>query len=230
MYEPLFFFGDDLRDPHAVPFIFSAPSHHARDVTTRREASTMQNHLHAKSQSTDAIPWNRVLHEAQARFGIRRFREGQRDVLESVLHGRNTLAIMPTGAGKSLTYQLPALFFQKPVVVISPLISLMQDQQEKAEHADITVEKLNSTNTKREAREAAEEIEDGSAQLIYVTPERLQSPEFIDALNDAGGISLLVVDEAHCISQWGHDFRPAYLTIGDSRKLLVDPPGLALTA
>ena len=176
------------------------------------------------------IPWPRILHVAQQRFRIQRFRPGQREVLESVFRGRNTLALMPTGAGKSLTYQLPALFLPKPVVVVSPLIALMQDQQEKAADAKINVEKLDSTLRKSEAAQAEEEIREGEAQLIYVTPERLQSQEFLDELKAAGGISLLVVDEAHTIAQWGHDFRPAFLAIGEARRALGDPPVLALTA
>jgi ATP-dependent DNA helicase RecQ len=137
---------------------------------------------------------------------------------------------MPTGSGKSLTYQLPALFLPRPVIVVSPLISLMQDQQQKAEQAEIAVEKLDSTLTSSQAAEAAELIDEGIPQLIYVTPERLENRDFLRSLNEAGGISLLVVDEAHCIPQWGHDFRPAYLNIGDARKVLGDPPVLALTA
>ena len=171
-----------------------------------------------------------VLKQAQQHFGIKRFRPGQREVLESVFAGRDTLALMPTGAGKSLTYQLPALFLPRPVVVVSPLISLMQDQQLKAAEADIVVEKLDSTLTGKQAEQAAEEIHDHQAQLIYVTPERLENPDFLASLKQAGGISLLVVDEAHCISQWGHDFRPAFLNIGEARKSLGNPPVLALTA
>ena len=173
---------------------------------------------------------NEVLLQAQTHFGIKRFRPGQREVLESVFAGRDTLALMPTGAGKSLTYQLPALFLPRPVVVVSPLISLMQDQQSKAEDAAITVEKLNSTLTASEAEQAAADIREHRAQLIYATPERLETPEFLASLKHAGGISLLVVDEAHCISQWGHDFRPAFLSIGQARKSLGWPPVLALTA
>ena len=170
------------------------------------------------------------MREAGARFNIRGFRAGQREIIEAVFRGRNVLGILPTGAGKSLTYQLPALFLPKPVLVVSPLIALMQDQQEKAEEADISVEKIDSTLSASETEEATEAIGDGTPQLIYVTPERLENREFIESLKAGGGISLFVVDEAHCISQWGHDFRPAYLGLGYAREALGNPPVLALTA
>lgn len=171
-----------------------------------------------------------VLAEARRRFGIRRFRPGQREVLEAVFAGRNTLGLMPTGGGKSLTYQLPALYFAKPVIVVSPLIALMQDQQEKAQEAAIEVGKVDSSLSVAAQREVKEKIEHGLSQLIYVTPERLQNQAFLDELRAGGGVSLFVVDEAHTISQWGHDFRPAYLALGDARRALGNPPVLALTA
>ena len=197
----------------------------------RRQSQASSSPQRKKVRSADpAIPWSEILREARERFGIRHFRSGQKEVLAEVLSGRSVLGLMPTGAGKSLTYQLPALFLPHAVVVVSPLIALMQDQQEHAAEADIAVEKIDSTLTKREAEEAADTIDEGIPGLIYVTPERLEDEEFLRSLTHAGGISLLVVDEAHCITQWGHDFRPAYLGIGEARKTLGNPPVLALTA
>ncbi len=180
-------------------------------------------------QPEPAIPWAAVMKEARERFGVKRLRPGQREVLQAIFEGRDVLALMPTGSGKSLCYQLPALFLPKPVVVVSPLIALMQDQQEKAEEAEIAVEKVDSTLSAKEQTEAAEHIKDGTAQLLYVTPERLEKREFLDALRKRG-VSLLAIDEAHCVSQWGHDFRPAYMGLGYARKQLGNPPVAALTA
>jgi ATP-dependent DNA helicase RecQ len=174
------------------------------------------------------LNWADLYSEAE-RFGVTRFRPGQRQVMEAVLAGRNVLGIMPTGAGKSLCYQLPAMFLPKPVVVVSPLIALMQDQQEKMEAADVSSAKLDSMLTRAESRQVVEEIEGGEHKLIYITPERLENPEALAMLKESG-VSLFVVDEAHCVSQWGHDFRPSYLSLRDAIRDLGNPPVLALTA
>jgi len=180
-------------------------------------------------QRDPEIDWSRLHREAEQRFGVKKFRPGQREIIECVLRQHDVVGILPTGAGKSLTYQLPALLLPKSVVVVSPLISLMQDQQEKAEDAEIDAAKLDSTLTTSETRNTVQEIREGEHDLIYVTPERLENPEYLDLLKKAG-VSLFVVDEAHCVSQWGHDFRPAYLTLQHAIQALGHPPVLALTA
>jgi ATP-dependent DNA helicase RecQ len=176
-----------------------------------------------------AVPWNGLHAEAKERFGIDRFRPGQREALEAIFSGHSVVALMPTGSGKSLCYQLPSIFLPNPVVVVSPLIALMRDQQEKAEDAEIAVEKVDSTLSRTESGEVIEAIESGISQLIYVTPERLENSAFLDMLAERR-VSLLAVDEAHCISQWGHDFRPAYLNLRYARQRMGDPPVIALTA
>ncbi|GAA4338259.1 hypothetical protein GCM10023165_16820 [Variovorax defluvii] len=163
------------------------------------------------------------------RFGLDRLRPGQQEVIDRVLAGRSTLAVMPTGAGKSLCYQLPALLLQGRTLVVSPLIALMKDQCGKLRELGVNAVQLNS-QVPADERDAAEQaIADGSARIVLVTPERLADAGFI-ALLGAHPTSLLVVDEAHCISQWGHDFRPAFLEIAQAAKKLAVPTVLALTA
>ena len=162
-------------------------------------------------------------------FGIDEFRPGQESVIRSVLAGRNTLAIMPTGAGKSLCYQLPALHLPGMTIVVSPLIALMKDQTDKLRELGIDVVQLNSALSTREALESLEGIAGDRTEFVLTTPERMTDPEFLDTLR-ARKIDVFVIDEAHCISQWGHDFRPAYLALGDARRRLGSPPVLALTA
>ena len=132
----------------------------------------------SKDIDTRHISWTRLQHEAKKRFGVTRFRSSQRAVLQSVLQGHDTLAIMPTGAGKSLTYQLAALVLPKPVIVISPLIALMQDQQRRADEGGVSVEKVDSTLTHKQLLHASDAIHRGGAKLLYVTPERLGNHEF----------------------------------------------------
>ena len=171
----------------------------------------------------------RIQQALQQRFGLKRLRHGQRPVIERVLAGANTLAIMPTGAGKSLCYQLPAVLLEGRTVVVSPLIALMKDQCEALRALGIEAVQLNSALDAPDAKAALAALEDGSARIVLTTPERLADAAFVDLLA-AQKTALLVVDEAHCISQWGHDFRPAFLEIGPLRKRLGSPPVLALTA
>jgi ATP-dependent DNA helicase RecQ len=163
------------------------------------------------------------------KFRLRKLRPGQREVIESVLAGRDTLAIMPTGAGKSLCYQLPALQMPGTTVVVSPLIALMKDQSDKLEERGVDAAAVNSTLNERDRRETLGRIRRGEAEIVFTTPEQLLNRDFMEKLK-ANPIDLFVVDEAHCISQWGHDFRPAYRELGGALKALGKPTLLALTA
>lgn len=169
---------------------------------------------------------NKVLKE---RFGHDSLREGQAEVIESVLAGQHTLAIMPTGAGKSLCYQLPALLMPGTTLVVSPLIALMKDQKEKLDDLSIDALELNSTLKDSEQTENIKTLNKGRTEFLYVTPEKLISKEFLSSLEGIE-IDLMVIDEAHCISQWGHDFRPAYLSLVEAWRTLKKPRVLALTA
>ncbi|WP_066334223.1 RecQ family ATP-dependent DNA helicase [Azohydromonas lata] len=162
-------------------------------------------------------------------FGLRELREGQQAVIERVLAGQDTLAVMPTGAGKSLCYQLPALHLDGRTVVVSPLIALMHDQASKLEEAGVEAAQLNSARPAAEQKDSMARIAQARSDIVFTTPERLADTAFLETLRQAG-VALLVVDEAHCISQWGHDFRPAFLGIGAALRTLGDPPVLALTA
>lgn len=165
----------------------------------------------------------------RAVFGVARLRDGQQEVIDSVLAGRDTLAIMPTGSGKSLCYQLPAALLPGATLVISPLISLMKDQLEKLHALGITAVQLNSSLTRADEDAALASIARGGKIIIFCTPERLAMPAFLALLAQAPPV-LAVIDEAHCISQWGHDFRPAYLEVSAALRALGRPPVLALTA
>jgi ATP-dependent DNA helicase RecQ len=162
-------------------------------------------------------------------FGIARMRPGQEEVMRSVLEGRDTLAVMPTGAGKSLCYQLPGLHLPGTTVVVSPLISLMKDQVDKLGDAGLEAAQLNSSLTAGERRESLGQIERDESDFVFTTPERFTDPAFLETLAK-NKIDFVVVDEAHCISVWGHDFRPAYLALGEAVRRLGSPPVLALTA
>jgi ATP-dependent DNA helicase RecQ len=171
----------------------------------------------------------RMLALGQRRFGISEFRPGQALAIRYVLAGIDTLAIMPTGAGKSLCYQLPALELDGVTLVVSPLIALMKDQYDKLAELNIEVLRLDSTLSPKDEATTLARLSENRPCIAYVTPERLGEPRFRERLA-AVRVALFVVDEAHCISQWGHDFRPAYLGLGEAVRALGRPPVLALTA
>ena len=152
-------------------------------------------------------------------LGYDDFRAGQRDVIRSVVSGRDTLVLMPTGGGKSLCFQIPAMLFRGPTLVISPLISLMKDQVDNACRVGIPATFVNSTLTQAEVRERMQGVQNGRFKLLYFAPERAENPRFVEALK-AMNVSMLAVDEAHCLSQWGYEFRPSYLKLGALRETL----------
>src|SRR5262245_2982758 len=167
--------------------------------------------------------------QLQELFGLDDFRPSQREVIEDVLAGRDVLCVMPTGAGKSLCYQLPAAVGGGLTIVVSPLISLMEDQVQQLRDEGISAAMLNSSLEAAEQREVLRGLHNGFKGLLYVAPERFFAPSFVPLLEKLRP-KLLAVDEAHCISQWGHDFRPEYSQLGEVRRKLGNPPTIALTA
>ena len=159
-------------------------------------------------------------------FGYTAFREGQEQLIDAILSGRDVFGIMPTGGGKSICYQVPALQLHGITFVISPLISLMQDQVKALKEAGISAAYINSTLTPSQMRTAFSRIRCGQYKIIYIAPERLMTDGFLALANDLE-ISLIAVDEAHCISSWGQDFRPSYLKIIDFIKYLRKRPVVA---
>ena len=162
-------------------------------------------------------------------FGIPSFRDPQQAIVESVLAKKDTLVVMPTGGGKSLCFQLPALLLPGVTLVVSPLIALMKDQVDALKAKGLPAALLNSSLSFEEQRATLESIRQGQLKIVYIAPERFRSASFLNAIpKDA--ISLFAIDEAHCLSQWGHDFRPDYLRLGEARKAIGSPPCIALTA
>jgi len=164
-----------------------------------------------------------------SRLGLNAFRPGQREVVASLLDGEDCLCIMPTGGGKSLCYQLPAIIRDGLAVVVSPLIALMKDQVDDLRQRGIRADLINSSLTPSEQQMRLKGIQDGIFDLIYVAPERFRSQRFIELLQETT-VSLLAVDEAHCISEWGHDFRHDYARLGRYRRRIGSPQTIALTA
>lgn len=162
-------------------------------------------------------------------WGYDQFRPAQLEIIQTILAGKDTLAILPTGGGKSICFQVPAMIREGLCLVISPLIALMEDQVNRLKENDMPAAALVSGMTLQEQEEVLAAAENNELKFLYVSPERLQSKSFIAALQDMP-ISLIAIDEAHCISQWGYDFRPAYLNIATIREQLPHVPAIALTA
>ena len=163
------------------------------------------------------------------RFGHADFRRGQWAPIQALLEGGDALVVMPTGSGKSVIYQLSAVLLPGLTIVVSPLIALMKDQKDKMMAQGVDTVAMHSHLSTLESREAHRQIQEGEGELLYLTPERFKDRDFFEHLLNRK-VSLFVIDEAHCVSQWGHDFRPDYLSLGSIAKRLGRPPILALTA
>ncbi|MFN7291891.1 MAG: RecQ family ATP-dependent DNA helicase, partial [Pirellula sp.] len=169
------------------------------------------------------------LQNALAKFGLAEFRRGQREVIDHILAGNDCLCVMPTGGGKSLCYQLPSVVRNGLTIVVSPLIALMKDQVDALTRRGISATLINSTLSPAEQNQRLDRVARGKYSLLYVAPERLRNQNFVDAIRSTP-IQLLAIDEAHCISEWGHDFRPDYQRVGRFREALGGVQTVALTA
>ncbi|MGP9799966.1 DNA helicase RecQ [Rheinheimera sp. NSM] len=182
-------------------------------LTTQRDKTVIQ----------DLLP---LLKQA---FGYSEFRDGQAEVIQAALQQRDSFVLMPTGGGKSLCYQLPALLLPQVTIVVSPLMSLMKDQVDALKANGIAAEFVNSSLSREEVLQVFARLRRGELKLLYVAPERLLQPNFLDRLQEVG-VSLFAIDEAHCISQWGHDFRPDYMALALLKQRFAGVPLMALTA
>ncbi|WP_114787830.1 ATP-dependent DNA helicase RecQ [Vibrio tetraodonis] len=177
-------------------------------------------------QAEPSITPEAVLEEV---FGYKTFRDGQKEVIHAVVSGQDCIVIMPTGGGKSLCYQIPALVCKGLTIVISPLISLMKDQVDQLKANGVSAECINSTMTREELSSVYSRMQMGQLKLVYVSPERVLMRDFVERLETLS-LSMIAVDEAHCISQWGHDFRPEYASLGQLKQQFPHVPIMALTA
>jgi ATP-dependent DNA helicase RecQ len=226
--------GPDAPSPRPI-----APGAHPQGAGHRRRRRRRRRRHHAGSHpapgpQASAPPQAppRQLTEidlAARRLGIQQLYPEQQRVIQAALAGHEVLVVLPTGFGKSACYQIPSMVLQKPVVLISPLLALLRDQHEKLLKRNIPCVRLDGTVRGKVRREVLERLSAGGSLLLMTTPETLGSAEAAEALRQSG-ISLAAVDEAHCISAWGHDFRPAYLQIGERLRELGAPPIMALTA
>ncbi len=221
-----------IKDGTPSPARKTGNQRHGQSAHTRLASQATAPGARRAPTDTSALPLKtrrqltRLLHSV---FGLDALRPSQQEVVQRVLSGQSTLAIMPTGAGKSLCYQLPALLLPGVTLVVSPLIALMKDQCDKLRAHGLAALEFNSSLDAQATAAAEAALAGGHARIVLVTPERLLDPDF-QALLRTQTVSLAVVDEAHCISAWGHDFRPAFLEIGPALKALGNPPVLALTA
>ncbi|SOC52065.1 ATP-dependent DNA helicase RecQ [Blastococcus aggregatus] len=196
--------------------------------TTTAEATTDPN----PAGATAAVRTRRIRQFARDVLGYESFRPGQEEAMQAVVGGRDTLAVLPSGAGKTAIYQVAGQLLAGPVVVVSPLIALQRDQVDRLTELEAEAgraAKLNSTMSAGDQREALEGLGDGTVRFLFLAPEQLAKPDVVDALA-AAHPALFVVDEAHCVSAWGHDFRPDYLRLGNAVEQLGSPTVLALTA
>ncbi len=174
-------------------------------------------------------PMNSIHDTLQQVFGLHEFRPFQQEIVEQVLNGGDAFVLMPTGGGKSLCYQLPALHRPGLAIVVSPLISLMKDQVDALLANGVRAAMYNSNLDAGEARSVLSRLYNGELDLLYVAPERMMRPDFIRSLEQIP-LALIAIDEAHCVSQWGHDFRPEYAALGELRQYFPEVPFIALTA
>ena len=177
----------------------------------------------------ELIQKKQLLELCNLHFGFNTFREGQEDAIDNILAGKDTVVVMPTGGGKSLIYQLTALVLEGVTIVISPLIALMKDQVDSLDRIGIKATFINSSVSPTEVASRLQKVISGEYKIVYIAPERFYNQQFIQGLKQVK-VSLFAVDEAHCISQWGHDFRPSYTRLRQAINLVGNPPVVALTA